>query len=76
MATEEYGDPLKSDERKRVYVALHQCHLPKLKDHSVVVETADGYQLGPAAPGLLHLVDELPTYRRATSLLRKAMGDY
>lgn len=76
IAKEEFGEPLKSDERKRVYVGLYQCHVPKLIDHGVVVETERGYRLGPQAGGLLHHIDDLPRYRRATSLLRRAMGRY
>jgi hypothetical protein len=43
---------LRSDERKRTYVGLYQCHLPKLDDADVVAfdKHRGDVRLGPAAP--------------------------
>jgi hypothetical protein len=55
-------EDLSPEERKRVYVSLHQCHLPKMHDLRVLrydqEETA--VELGPNAP-------RVSTYMRATS---------
>jgi predicted transcriptional regulator len=36
LARHEYGSDYNSAERKRVYVSLYQCHLPKLEDRGVI----------------------------------------
>lgn len=36
-------DTLTSQQRKRVYVSLHQCHLPKLQDYGVIQWSKEGY---------------------------------
>lgn len=47
-------DGIHSQQRKRVYVSLHQAHLPKLEDGQAVVIGDDGeIALGPAADQLL-----------------------
>jgi len=56
------AEGLSAEQRKRVYVSLHQCHLPKLDDLGVIrydqEETA--VELGPNAPDVM-------SYMRATS---------
>jgi len=76
LAEKETDGRVGSQDRKRVMVALHQCHLPKLIDSAVVEETADGYQLGVNGGPILPLVDELPRRKRGTALLSTAMGRY
>lgn len=47
--------------RKRVIVSLHQCHLPKLTNHGVLVEMQnDTYRLGPNAERLLRQLEYSP----------------
>lgn len=44
LAAEELDKPvgaLRSDERKRVYISLYQCHLPKLDDAGVIEFESD-----------------------------------
>lgn len=76
LAAKETDGPVGSQDRKRVMVALHQCHMPKLIDSGVVEETGDGYALGVNAGPLLPLVDELPRRKRGSALLSTAMGRY
>lgn len=54
---------LTSQQRKRVYVALFQCHLPKMDDAAVVdFEQSGGtVELGPAADQLLAYLDRSDT---------------
>lgn len=40
-------DEVSPKERKRVYVALYQCHLPMLDDHRVIEFDKDQSQVGP-----------------------------
>lgn len=42
-------DELTESERKRVYVALYQCHLPKLDDHGAIdwEKTDDEHEIAP-----------------------------
>lgn len=52
------GVELQSDIRENVYIALHQCHLPKMEDHGVVVYDRDrkwvrrGHNFGDVKRGL------------------------
>ncbi|QLG60538.1 DUF7344 domain-containing protein [Halorarum salinum] len=57
IASKENGtDPghLSSDQRKRVYIGLYQCHLPKLDDANVIDYDRDrgDVELGPGAARL------------------------
>lgn len=62
-----------SDQRKRAYVGLYQCHLPKLADAGVIEYDSDrGHaEAAPAAEGLLRYINgddtddrhQLPLYR-------------
>ena len=48
VCEEEYGRPVEevhSAERQCVAVSLHQCHLPKLEDHEVVVKHHNEYEI-------------------------------
>lgn len=53
---------LTSQERKRVYVGLHQAHLPKMDDASVVDydQPSGSVELRPEANQLLHYLSEDP----------------
>lgn len=53
-------DKLGSQERKRVYVSLYQCHLPKLDDLDVVEYDGNrGHaELGPAATQLMSYLED------------------
>lgn len=47
-----------SAERKRVYVGLHQCHLPKMEDAKVIdVDRQEGITLGEHAAEVLDVLD-------------------
>lgn len=50
VAEAEFGPDYDSEERKRVYVALYQSHMPKLKERGVVEYqgTANPVEQGPA----------------------------
>lgn len=61
-AAEECDCPLEqvtSDERKRVYIALYQAHLPRLVDADVLAEGAEGYTIADttSARAVCDLVD-------------------
>jgi hypothetical protein len=53
---------LSSQQRKRVYVALYQCHLPRMDDADVIdFENARGtVELRPAAAALYRYMDVTP----------------
>jgi len=60
VASRETGTPreqLDHRERKRVYISLYQCHLPKLRDHDAVTADGDTYTLGAVADELLPYLD-------------------
>lgn len=63
IARQECGSPVKSSERKRVYIALYQVHLDKLLDAAVIREGGrDEYRPGPnhgAALSAIEAVDEV-----------------
>lgn len=46
-------EQISNDERKRVHVALHQVHLPKLVKHSIIEEDDGEYRLTDAADVLV-----------------------
>ena len=46
----EFGEGYTSDERKRIHVSLHQCHLPKLESMGVVeIHNERTIEAGPNA---------------------------
>jgi len=76
IAPTETDGRVSGQDRKRVVVALHQCHLPKMVDYGVLEQRPDGYQLKPAADDLLPHIKEIPRRKRASSVLSRAMGRY
>lgn len=51
--SDEENETPSGQERKRIYISLHQQHIPKLMENSVILEGDDGYVLGPTAHALL-----------------------
>ena len=51
---------LSSDERKRVYIGLYQCHLPKMDDARVIdfEKRSGGVRLRPEADQLVAYIDD------------------
>ena len=46
----EFGEDYSTDERKRIHVSLHQCHLPKLESMGVVeIHNERTIEAGPNA---------------------------
>lgn len=71
VAEHEFARPISEigqPERKRIYVSLRQCHLPKLRDAGVIEGGPDDDVIrpGPDIAGLYpHIdVDETPVLRR------------
>lgn len=60
-------DLVTSDERKRVYVSLYQCHLPKLEDMGIVSYGGDYDQITPTADAaaIRELIETVRTYQVA-----------
>ena len=56
---------LSSTERKRAYIGLYQCHLPKMDDYGVVAYNSDRglIRLGPNVSQVEHLLDQPTTDR-------------
>jgi len=55
MSKHEFGPGYDSSERKRIYVSLHQCHLPKLQDYGVINRDREITLTERANPVLWHL---------------------
>lgn len=55
LSRHEFGPDYDSDQRKRVYVALYQCHLPKLEDYGVIERNGEITLTEKARPVLWHL---------------------
>lgn len=60
IARRQYGVRPDSDERKRVAVSMHQCHLPKLTDTDVLKKGVKGYDVGANADDLLAYLEYSP----------------
>ena len=58
LAREEHGDGYKSQDRKRIYVALHQVHLPKMGGHGVIHELEDGVYVPTDTTLALNEIDD------------------
>ena len=59
VAEEENGHEPNCDERKRVLVALHQTHLPKMEDHGVVETDHNVVRLTAEADPLLNVLESV-----------------
>ena len=57
VADREYQGEVGGQQRKRVQVSMHQCHLPKLEEKGVVVDVGGEYHLGSEADELLAYLD-------------------
>lgn len=59
-------DQLSSQERKRVYVGLYQCHLPKMDDMGFINfnKNRGVIELGPAAPNAAKYLQDQETAER------------
>lgn len=74
VASNELGKPadaLTEKERKRVYVSLQQCHLPKIEDYDVLREVGERIEPGRHAH---QLGPYLETDRSLTELFRDVVS--